>query len=156
MLLTLKKEINVRCNNGEAFKLFCNPSNDHHWRKEINRTTLEGELQAGTLVYEYSHLSKKQPDNLRTLRCIEWVANNHATYESVPGADYYLKSQRKVTSIKPGTTRLTYELVFDTSIVKFALGFWLPPFLIAAKARSDMKKYMQQLKTIIERIPAEA
>ncbi len=156
MLLTLKKELEVRCNIDQAFTFFCNPANDHLWRKEINKTIVEGALQVGTLVYEYSNLSKKQPDNLRQLRCTEWVKNNHAIYESVPGADFYLKSQRKVALIKPGITRLEYELEFDTAIVKFALGFSLPQFIISVKARSDMKKYMQQLKLILENASIEA
>lgn len=47
-------------------------------------------------------------------------------------------------------SRVTYSIEFDKSIVKHGLGFGLPTFMISMVARTDMKKYLQKLKGILE------
>lgn len=135
-----------------AFAFFSNPANDRVWRTEINESTLEGPLQQGVTVTEYSNLSKKAANNLVEFRCVQFQQNKMAVFETPGGAKFYVKSQRGVEAVSADQTRLVYTLSFDTAIVRFALGFGLPKFIVSMKAGADMKKYLRQLKNHLERI----
>ncbi len=56
-----------------VFDFFANPVNDSLWRTEINKSNLSGTLQKGVTIFEYSYLSKKTPDNLVELKCMELI-----------------------------------------------------------------------------------
>ncbi|MCX6189374.1 MAG: hypothetical protein NTW54_07210, partial [Bacteroidetes bacterium] len=62
----------------------------------------------------------------------------------------HIRSQRQVKSISDNTTEIIYTLEFDIGLVKYALGFALPKFIISLKADSDIKKYLRQLKTKLD------
>ena len=140
----------VNRNVDSVFNFFANPSNDKLWRKEINQSTLEGTLQLGVSVFEYSYLSKKVSNNLLELKCTQFDKNKIAVFETHENAQFYEKSQRLVKVLSDNTTEITYTLDFDKDIVKYALGFSLPKFIISVKANSDMKKYLRQLKEKLE------
>ena len=120
------------------------------WRTEINNCTLDGILQQGVTVYEHSYLSKKAPNNLVELKCIRFDKNKIAVFETPNNAQFYEKNQRQVNPVSDNTTEIIYTLEFDLEIVKFALGFSLPKFIISIKANIDMKKYLRQLKETLE------
>ncbi len=142
----------VNRNIERVFDFFANPGNDNLWRTEINNSVLDGTLQLGVTVSEYSYLSKKASNNLLELKCVQFDKNKIATFETPRNTTFYLKSQRMVKAVSDNTTELTYKLDFDKSIVKFAIGFSLPAFIISLKAGSDMKKYLRQLKTQLENV----
>jgi hypothetical protein len=133
-----------------VFDFFANPSNDHLWRTEINKSTLNGTLQVGVTVSEYSYLSKKVPNNLVELTCVELVKNKLAIFETHHNAQFYIRSQRQVKAISEHLTEVIYTLDFDIGLVKYALGFALPKFIVSFKADSDIKKYLRQLKAKLE------
>lgn len=133
-----------------VFNFFGNPSNDNLWRKEINKSTIHGTLQLGVTISEYSYLSKKAPNNLIELICVQYVKNKVALFETPNSAQFYIKSQRQTKAITVNTTEIIYNIDFDTDIVKFALGFALPKFIVSFKAKSDIKKYLIQLKKQLE------
>ena len=133
-----------------AFDFFANPSNDNLWRTEINKSTLDGTLQLGVTISEYSHLSKKVPNNLIELKCVQFDKNKLAIFETHDNAQFHIRSQRQVKSISDNTTEIIYTLEFDIGLVKYALGFALPKFIISLKADSDIKKYLRQLKTKLD------
>jgi hypothetical protein len=134
----------------KVFDFFANPSNDNLWRTEINKSTLNGPFQLEVTISEYSYLSKKAPNNLIELRCIHFDKNKLAIFETLDNAKFYIKSQRQVNAISNNTTEICYTLDFDINLVKHALGFALPKFIISLKADSDLKKYLQQLKIKLE------
>lgn len=140
----------VNKNLERVFGFFANPVNDNLWRTEINESKLNENLQLGTTVFEYSYLSKKAPNNLIQLTCVQYDKNNVAVFETSDNAPFYLKSHRQVKPISGNRTEVIYTLDFDLDIVKFALGFSLPKFVVSFKAKSDMKKYLRQLKTRLE------
>lgn len=150
-LIITQGTILINKNVESVFDFFANPSNDNLWRTEIIKSTHNGTLQLGALVSEYSYLSKKASNNLVELKCIEFDKNKIAVYETLNSAKFYLKSQRQVKSVSNNSTEVIYTLYFDKSIVKFALGFALPKFIISLKANSDVKKYLKQLKIILEK-----
>ena len=133
-----------------VFDFFANPSNDNLWRTEINKSTLDGILQLGVTISEYSYLSKKAPNNLTELKCVHFDRNKLAIFETPDNAQFYLKSQRQVKAISDNTTEIIYSLTFDIGLVKYALGFALPKFIVSFKADSDIKKYLRQLKTQLD------
>lgn len=155
--MTNKKNINttgtilVTQKSENVFEFFANPNNDNLWRTEINKSTLNGPLQLEVIASEYSYLSKKIPNNLIELRCIHFDKNNLAIFETPNNAQFYLKSERQVKTISNNTTEIIYSITFDIEIVKYALGFTLPKFIVSWKASSDMKKYLLKLKTILEK-----
>jgi hypothetical protein len=132
------------------FDIFANPSNDNLWRTEINKSIVNGALQLGVTISEYSYLSKKAPNNLIELKCIVYNNNKFAIFETLDNAQFYLRSERYVKAISDNITEVIYTLTFDIDIVKYALGFTLPKFIVSLKANSDMKKYLRQLKTKLD------
>lgn len=133
-----------------VFDFFANPGNDHLWRNEINKSELNGALSLGVIIDEYSNLSKKAPNNLLQLKCIGFEKSKIAVFETIENSPFYLISKRQVKFITKNTTEVSYSLSFDKNIVKFALGFALPKFIIALKAGGDMKKYLNHLKSALE------
>ncbi|OYU82760.1 MAG: hypothetical protein CFE24_14305 [Flavobacterium sp. BFFFF2] len=133
-----------------AFTFFANPSNDPVWRTEINASTLNGTLEVGVEVSEYSFLSKKAPNNLVELLCVQFETNKAAIFETPNGAPFYLRSERQVTAISGNKTAVFYQVEFDLDLVKYAVGFSLPAFIVSFKASSDLKKYLRQLKMVLE------
>lgn len=133
-----------------VFDFFANPSNDNLWRTEINKSTLDGALQLGVTVSEYSYLSKKVPNNLIELTCVQFDKNKLTIFETHDNAQFHLRSQRQVKAISDNTTEIIYTIDFDIGLVKYALGFALPKFIVSLKAESDMKKYLRQLKTKLD------
>ena len=149
-LIKITGTILVNKNVETVFDFFANPSKDKLWRTEINQSQLEGILQLDVIVAEYSYLSKKASNNLVELKCVKFDKNKIAVFETLDSAKFYIISERQVRSVSSNTTEVVYSLSFDKSIVKFALGFSLPKFIISLKAKSDMKKYLRQLKIKLE------
>ncbi|WP_276483533.1 hypothetical protein [Paraflavitalea pollutisoli] len=135
-----------------VFDFFANPANDALWRKEINKSEVAGPLQEGVTVAEYAYLSKRTPNNLLELTCVQFIPNDSAVFETPGHSMFYLKSQRSVRSAADHATTVDYQLEFDKSIVAFAVGVSLPRLIISWKANRDLKKYLQQLKKCLESV----
>lgn len=133
-----------------VFDFFANPANDSLWRKEINRSIIQGRLETGVAVLEYSHLSKRAPNHLLELKCTAYDKNKLAVFETETHASFKLISKREVNVVTKGVTEVVYTLDFDPGIVKMALGFGLPEFIVRWKAGKDMKTYLKELKKKLE------
>lgn len=149
-LINASGKILIDRNIEVVFDFFSNPRNDRFWRTEINKCSLDGPLQSGVTVSEYSNLSRKASNNLLELKCIQFEKNNTAVFETTADSRFYLKSQRTVRSVSEELTEIMYKIDFDKSIVKFAIGFSLPDFIVRLKAGKDVRKYLQQLKKRLE------
>lgn len=137
--------------NVEAvFRFFADPTNDPQWRTEVTHTTRKGDPGEGTTVHEHSYLSKKAPDVVVELRCVRFEENERVIFETPDGAPFYRRSERRVIVRSDGNTEVVYTLEFDTAIVKHALGFALPRFIVAQKAGHDLKRYLKRLKAMLE------
>jgi len=149
-MVHVRHQINVGSSPLAASTFFFNPENDFLWREEINRSIIKGALALGVIVSEYSHLSKRQPDFKQELTCVQFEAPRKIVFETSGKASFFLRSEREAIAINENETTLIYDLKFDSGIVKFALGFALPEFLIKIKAKSDQKQYLRNLKKILE------
>ena len=150
MMIKITAEVVIRKAIQEVFDFFANPGNDHLWRQEINEARVSGPIQLGVTVTEYSKLSARKPNNKIALTCIEFQENERAVFQSMENERFYVRSTREVQKKSARETHVVYTLEFDPSIVKFALGFGLPAFLISFKAKGDMKKYLSKLKSTLE------
>lgn len=151
-LIKISRTILISRDVENVFVFFANPSYDHLWRAEINKSILDGVLELGVTASEYSYLSKKASNNLIEMKCVQFDKNKIATFETTNSSRFYLKSQRIVKVVSENTTEISYKLEFDKGIVKLATGFNLPSFIISWKANIDAKKYLLQLKRQLESI----
>ncbi len=136
------------CSNETLFNYVADLANDKNWRGEITRTDTNGQPRLNCIATEHSFLSKKLPDHTNVLVCRQFENGKRIVYETEPTAAFYLKSDRTVESQGAGS-QFTYVVAFDSNIVKHALGFGLPKWLIAWKTRSDMKKYLSKLAAVL-------
>lgn len=136
------------CTNETLFNYVADLGNDKNWRSEITRTDTNGLPTLNCVATEHTFLSKKLPDHINVLVCRQFEDGKRIVYETESTAAFYLKSDRTVGSHGAGS-RFTYVVAFDAGIVKHALGFGLPKWLIAWKTKSDMKKYLSKLAGVL-------
>ncbi len=135
-----------------VFKYLSNYTNDSKWRKEINRVKINTDLvKKGTLITEESFLSRRVPNYVSKLQCLDFQENNLVVSETIPGNTFWAKNTRMVEHLPNNSTKVTYRLQFDRNIVKHGLGFNLPKFLVNFYTLSTMKKYLGVLKNNLEK-----
>lgn len=151
MNINVEGSIIIKKDLKTVFDFIANLENDKKWRKEINSTTMTGKPGINVLAKEDSFLSKRTPNHILNLVCTVYDEHKKVVYETLPDSAFYLNSDRQVLLITAQETQVVYNLTFDKSIVKQALGFSLPTFIVKSVAKADMKKYLTQLKTVIEK-----
>lgn len=133
-----------------VFDFISNLENDKLWRKEINSTSMSSKPQINVIATEDSFLSKRVPNHILQLKCIDFITEKKVIYQTLENSPFFLKSIRQVEFISPSQTNVTYHIEFDKRIVKHGLGFTLPTFIINWVTKTDMKKYLLNLKSVIE------
>jgi len=149
-IIAVSGSIIINRDASSVFRFFADPANDHLWRSEISRVIVHGKLQRGVKTSEYSRLSPSLPDHLLRFECVKFKQVSAAVFETIPGSQFYQRSEREVLPLSAMRTKVIYSLDFDRSIVKFALGFPLPVFIIKWKAQRDARKYLEQLRRELE------
>lgn len=150
-IIKLEGKITIEKPCAEVFKYVADLRNDCQWRTEIKKTEINDQkVSLNCLAKEHSYLSKKAPDFIYELRCIGLEENARIDYSTTEKSSFYQKNTRIVEAIGNDKTHFTYKIEFDTKVVKFALGIGLPKWIIAYKANSDIKKYLNNLRTVIK------
>jgi mRNA-degrading endonuclease HigB of HigAB toxin-antitoxin module len=106
--------------------------------------------QINVKATESSYLSKRTPSHILDLICTTYMENKQIVYQTLPASKFFSESNRQVEAVSPNETRVLYHITFDKKIVKQGLGFNLPTFIIYLVAKTDMKKYLTKLKSVIE------
>jgi hypothetical protein len=150
MNITVTDFVIISTDYKAVFEYIANLENDKFWRNEINSTKMTSRPKLNALAIESSYLSKRVPNHILQLVCTDFQENSRIIYQTVPESAFYLKSIREVEAISSTQTKVTYTIAFDKSVVKYGLGFSLPTFLVKFVAKSDMVKYLRQLKKNIE------
>lgn len=150
MVITQSLSIDIAAERKKVFDYVADLRNDRHWRREINGTSIAGELREGAIALEDSRLSAKVPSYLRKLRCTEWIDQTRVVYTSCAEDSYFLRTVRTVHHNGRGGTHLSYTLEFDSSVVKVGLGFSLPQSIVRWVTRRAMRRYLKTLKAILE------
>ena len=150
-VIDLSATVIIRQNVPAVFRYISNLSLDKTWRKEIIRTIVKGPFFGlNSIAVEHACLSKKVADHQTSFVCTTYTANRLIAYESLPENRYWQQAIRQVEQTLNGHTRLVYTLRFDASLVTYALGFWLPRFLVTYYTKTTMKKYLRNVKHILE------
>jgi hypothetical protein len=150
MIIKATGTITILANSKTVFEYLSNLENDKFWRKEINATSMKTKPQIHALATEDAFLSKRRPNNILNLICTQYSEHERVVYQTMSDSKFFLKSDRQVEPISPNETTVIYSIEFDKSIVKHGLGFTLPTFIVNFVTKRDMKKYLSQLKTVIE------
>ncbi|WP_435354943.1 hypothetical protein [Emticicia sp. SJ17W-69] len=147
-------KININRDIKTVFDFISNLENDKLWRKEINSTSMSSKPQINVIATEDSFLSKRVPNQILHLKCIDFLTEKQVIYQTLENSPFFLKSTRQVEFISPMQTNVNYSIEFDKSIVKHGIGFTLPTFIINWVTKTDMKKYLVKLKSVIEETQA--
>ena len=150
MHIKVSGKIRIAKDSQTVFNFISNLENDKFWRKEINSSKMTMKPQVNARTTENSYLSKRVPNNILNLICTEYIENQKVIYQTMPDSKFFLKSVRIIDPISQNETMFLYTIEFDKNIVKHALGFRLPIFIINLVAKNDMKKYLAKVKTFIE------
>ncbi len=149
--IDISSTIIISTNYKKVFEYVSNYSNDVFWRKEINAVKINTEsVEKNTLIIEDSFLSKKTPNYISKLKCIEFQKYELIISETIFDNSFWAKNTRIVEVLPNGSTKLTYRVQFDINIVKHGLGFSLPKFIVNFYTKSTMNKYLSVLKNILE------
>jgi hypothetical protein len=143
--------ITISKDQKEVFEFVSNLENDYLWRKEINCTKMSSNPRLNAMATEDSYLSKRVPHFLMDLICTEYTDHCKIIYQTVPHANFFLRSIREVRAASQKSTTVIYLLTFDKNIVKHGLGFSLPIFVIRMAAKRNLKRYLCKLKEVLER-----
>jgi hypothetical protein len=153
-IIEVQHHMIIRRRAGKIFEYVADMRLDKYWRDEINDTTLDTDLPTlGSIATEDSKLSKRVPHHIAKLKCIIWQEGRQVVFETLPESTFYLKSVRELENLPDTTTRLTYMIAFDSSVVKHGLGFGLPAFFLKFYTKLKMTQYMKKLKNILESQP---
>lgn len=150
-IISAHSEIIIQNNHQYVFNFLANLENDPQWRKEINSSKMNSEPQIGALVIEDSCLSKKVPNHILNLQCLEYIKDHKVIYQTVQESKFYLKSTRMVEEISSNQCKVFYKIDFDKNIVKHGTGINLPDFIVNWVVNHDMKKYLNKLKMVLEK-----
>lgn len=148
-LIQVKGSVIVAASAEKAFDFLANLENDRLWRKEINLTTMSGEIALGVKAEESTYFSRRNSQQLLHLECTHYLAPQEIIYTTVTDSPHYLKSIRKIESLSNHQSRFVYEVHFSTSIVKAGIGISLPGFIIQLGAERDLKKYLKQVASVL-------
>ncbi len=151
-LIDITETIVISENYKTVFDYYADYTNDKYWRKEINNTVTDSEfIQEGLLLTEDSYLSGKIKNYINTLTCTAFKPETLIICETTQQAKFWSKSIRQVEQFSGNQTKVIYRLQFNLNIVKYGLGFRLPAFLVKFYTRQTMKKYLAELKQVIEK-----
>lgn len=147
----LSSSIQIRKNTSDVFNFISDVRNDKLWRSEIIKTEIDTfPLLNNSSIIEYTKLSKKQPNHPLVFQIISLQPNKLFQMETIEGSPFWEVSQREVEYLNNGVTQFTYCVNFDAKILKFALGFYLPQFILRHYLKSVTKQYLRKLKNVLE------
>lgn len=151
MVLDITASVKVYNNYKTVFDYISNYNNDSFWRREVKLTTVNSlQTGIGTVVTQYSFLSKQMPYHKNTFTCTGFVANKIIVYETKGDEKFWQRNTRIAAPLSENSTQIIYQVEFDTAIVKHSLGFGLPNFILRLYTKQTMKQYLTVLKNLLE------
>ncbi len=149
--ITVKGEIFIRQQAISVFDFLSKPENDQIWRSEINEVHIHSCSPESLKFTEFSKLSNREPNHALEFESLDFQLNKIVKFQTVASSPFYQLSVREVIPQDEKNTLVRYALTFETSIVKKAIGFSLPKFIISMKAKKDLNVYLNRLKSHLER-----
>ncbi len=139
----------IKASAEKIFDYITDGNNDSYWRTEVDRMDVQGAIQVGTILVEYSSfyrfLHTVTPTVIKALeRPYKIILETPSTHST------WLQSVRTVRSSINGGSTVTYELAFTLDSMKQIMPFVPPAELVTMWYRPRIKKYLKNLKTILE------
>lgn len=133
----------------KIFDYISNGNNDPKWRTEVDRMDVQGETQIGTVMVEYSSfyrfLHTVTPTKIKILD-----KPNKIVLETPANHPTWLQSIRTIKQISNNECEVTYELSFSIDSMKQIIPFTPPVGLVTFWYSPRIKKYLKNLKQILE------
>lgn len=149
--INVQQEILISKSATELYAFISNLENDQYWRTEVKKTILLSEKQTASFQYEqHSYLSARMPNCILIWNCVSEKQEFEIVYETDRNGDYSQQTIRRVKATSFNESVFNYTLTFDPIIVKHALGFSLPNWLVYWYTQFVMKKYLKNLKKWLE------
>lgn len=145
----MKESITINASADKIFEYVTNGNNDPKWRTEVDRMDVQGETKIGTVMVEYSSFYKflhtVTPTEIKVLD-----RPNKIILETPDTHPNWLQSIREIKILNSTECIVFYELAFSLDSMKQIMPFTPPAKLVAMWYRPRMKKYLKNLKNILE------
>lgn len=139
----------IKSSPEKLFNYISDGNMDPNWRTEVDRMEVKGKTEEGTILVEYSSFFKflhtVTPTQIKTLerptKLVLETPDNHPTW---------LRSIRTIEPLENGNCKFTYELAFSLDSMKQIMPFTPPAKLVRMWYKPRIRKYLKNLKRIIE------
>lgn len=146
----MAESIEIMASAETIFDYLLDGNNDPKWRIEVDRMDVRGPLRLGTVMLEYSTFYKflhtVTPTELKVIERPSMIVletpANHPTW---------LKSVREIKPTHNGACDVAYELSFSLDSMKQIMPFVPPVSMVDKWYRPRMRKYLRNLKGILEK-----
>lgn len=132
-----------------VFNFISNGVNDPKWRTEVERMKVNGAPTLGTTWMEYSTFFKWFHIVTPTA-IMEFTYPKRIVLETPKNHLPWLRSIREVEAINREQSRFTYELSFDVDLTKQIMPIAPPVWFITLCYMPRIRKYLRNLKKLIE------
>ncbi|GAB2965562.1 hypothetical protein GCM10027048_39260 [Hymenobacter coalescens] len=150
-VVAVERRIVIQASAEQVFAYAADLRNDAHWRAEVHGTRLHAEQPAvGAVATEDAYLSPREPHSLTELEYLVYEPGRRMHCVSVAGSPHRLSVERRFRPLGPGTTEFVYGLEFEARLVRQALGFALPGWLLRWHTGRMMERYQRTLKRLLE------
>ena len=148
--LTLIQTIEIQAPAEKIFDFISDVKNDPHWRPEVEKMDEQGENKPGTIVIEYIRVYKFfriiTPTVIKILdRPNTFIVETPDTHPS------WVKCIRSTETLTNGNTKFNVQLSFTLNNLKQVFPIVPPSFIVEMWYRPRMKKYMRNLKRLLEK-----
>lgn len=148
-MVKMSSSVEIAVPAQRLFEYISDGNNDPKWRTEVDRMEVQGEIEEGTVMIEYSSfyrfLHTVTPTEIKTLD-----APHKLVLETPDSHPTWLRSIRTIEELEHDQVRFTYELAFSLDSMKQILPFTPPAKLVSMWYSPRIKKYLRNLKKIVE------
>ncbi|MBL7784304.1 MAG: hypothetical protein JNM36_00175 [Chitinophagales bacterium] len=143
------ESIIIKASAENIFEYVSNSNNDPKWRTEVDRMDVQGEIKVGTLIVEYSSFYKFL-HTITPAEIKEFDKPNKIILETPENHPTWLQVIRTIKKIGNEECTFTYEVAFSIDFMKQIMPFTPPAALIVMWYRPRIKKYLRNLKGLLE------
>lgn len=148
--VNVKKSVIINQPIDKVCAFVSNPMNDHLWRSEVNKMSIEGgELREGAVIVEDAWIGLQRKFITKT-EVVRLDCPHDALFITIEENPFYLQSHRIFESLDENRTKFTYDLDFDVRMITETLGLNINPQLVARGYGLKMWSYLQKLKQVIK------
>lgn len=111
--MSIVNKIEIDAPQDKVFDYISSVGNDPKWRSEVDRMDVQGPIEVGTLVIEYSTLFGPFVKTVTPTFITELNHPSEVSFETGEGVEPWLLSYRSVEAVSSERSVLTYRLESD-------------------------------------------